>query len=183
LKQRRNLTLNQCFIIEAPVHEDERGSFREWYWPDEFPHRIEQGNVSSSVRDVIRGMHLNVNQPGQAKWVTCFSGEINDVIVDVRPNSPTFLKHEVVNLNSTSGQILSIPFGIAHGFVSLQDNTVVSYLVSSRYDPVNEVAINPLDQELGIDWGVLNPIISTKDRSAQSLSHFLERHSHALRKF
>lgn len=183
MKKRESLTLNNCFLIETSVLEDIRGTFREWYWQEDFPYEIAQGNISSSMLDVVRGLHLNICQPGQAKWITCFSGEINDVIVDVRPNSSTYLKHETVNLKANSGKILSIPAGIAHGFVSLQDNTLVSYLVSSKYDPINEVGINPLDHDLGIDWGVANPIISEKDRSAPNLAFFLEKYAIQLRDF
>lgn len=183
MKKRESLTLNNCFIIETPVLEDIRGTFREWYWQEDFPHEIAQGNFSSSMLGVIRGLHLNISQPGQAKWITCFSGEINDVIVDVRPNSSTYLKHEIVNLNANSGKILSIPAGIAHGFVSLRENSFVSYLVSSKYDPINEVGINPLDQDLGIDWGIANPIISEKDRSAPGLAFFLEKYATQLGDF
>lgn len=183
MKNREKLSLNNCFLLQSTTHDDNRGTFREWYWGHEFPYPVAQGNVSSSKLGVIRGMHLNVGKSGQAKWVTCFSGQINDVIVDLRPDSSTFMSHQVINLNSKSGQILCIPSGIAHGFLSLEENTVVAYLVSSQYDPVNEVAINPLDESLGIDWGIKNPIISEKDRTAPNLANFLEKYSDSLRNY
>lgn len=181
--QSKILSINDCFLYKTPTYEDNRGSFREWFWGDEFPFKVVQGNMSTSHAGVIRGMHLNISPVGQAKWITCFSGEINDVIVDVRPNSSTYLKHEVINLNSLSGQMLCIPSGIAHGFVSLRDNTVVGYLVSTEFDPVNEVGINPLAPELGIKWGVSSPIISEKDETAPGLTEFLEKYSSSLREF
>lgn len=183
MKEKFALSLNDCFLIQTPSYADERGFFREWYWAEEFPYQIVQGNTSSSNSGVIRGLHLSVSKLGQAKWISCFSGEINDVIVDVRPDSSTFLQHEIIRLSAADGQILSIPPGIAHGFASLKDDTIVGYLVSSKFDPENEVGINPLDGELGIEWGVSNPIISDKDKFALSLSEFLVKYSASLRGF
>lgn len=183
MKHRKNLSLNNCYLLESPVFQDDRGNFREWYWGYEFPHQPAQGNVSCSHAGVIRGLHLSISQRGQAKWITCFSGEINDVIVDLRPGSSTYLQHEVINLNSNSGRILSIPSGVAHGFLSLKDDSIVGYLVSSKFNAVDEVGINPLDSELGINWEASNPIISEKDRSAPGLFEFLEKHSSSLRAF
>jgi dTDP-4-dehydrorhamnose 3,5-epimerase len=179
----QNLEIQGCFLFKSSVFPDERGSFREWYWPDKVPFTPSQGNVSTSKKGVVRGLHLSVGATGQAKWITCLAGEINDVIVDLRPNSPSFLKMEIVTLSPSSGLSLSIPAGIAHGFASLKEDSIVAYLVSTPFDPAQEVGIYPFDSRLNINWGLQNPKISHKDQSGFSLDDFLLKYSDELGKF
>ena len=179
----QSLEIQDCFLFKSGVFPDERGSFREWYWPEKVPFTPSQGNVSTSKKGVVRGLHLSVSAAGQAKWITCLAGEINDVIVDLRPNSPSFLKLQVVNLSPASGLSLSIPAGIAHGFASLKEDSIVAYLVSAPFDPAHEVGIYPFDKRLNIDWGVQNANISSKDQSGLSLDDFLLKYQGELENF
>jgi dTDP-4-dehydrorhamnose 3,5-epimerase len=179
----QNLEIHGCFLFESVVFPDERGSFREWYWSERVPFTPSQGNVSTSKKGIVRGLHLSVSAAGQAKWITCLAGEINDVIVDLRPNSPTFLKMQSIKLSPSSGLSLSIPAGIAHGFASLEQDSIVGYLVSAPFDPAHEVGIHPFDKSLDIDWDVQNPKLSSKDQSGLSLDDFLLKYRGELENF
>jgi dTDP-4-dehydrorhamnose 3,5-epimerase len=108
---------------------------------------------------------------GQAKWVTCVSGLIKDVIVDIRPNSKTFGKWIEVELSGTSGNAVLIGEGLGHGFISLADTSTVAYLVSSQFSPSEEFEINPLDPAISINWGlhISELKISDKDKVAPGL--------------
>ncbi|MEI9907423.1 MAG: dTDP-4-dehydrorhamnose 3,5-epimerase family protein [Actinomycetota bacterium] len=139
-------------VAQSPVHRDERGSFREWFRGDQFQELlgrdfdVMQSNISISKKGVIRGIHYSMAKKSQAKWVTCVSGAIWDVVVDIRPSSPTFKQYVSVPLSSDTGDALFISEGLGHGFVALTDHTVVTYLLTSPYSPTEEFGINPLDQ-------------------------------------
>jgi dTDP-4-dehydrorhamnose 3,5-epimerase len=135
---------------------------------------ILQSNVSNSRKNVIRGIHFNQKQDFQAKWVTCLHGEILDVIVDLRLDSPTFAKWEAVTLNPTNGKSVILDSGLGHAFIALTDETIVNYSLTSRYDLKLEKSIHPLDPDIGINWPGVDWILSKKDQSAQSLNQFLE---------
>jgi dTDP-4-dehydrorhamnose 3,5-epimerase len=119
----------------------------------------------------VRGIHYSLAVKGQAKWVTCVSGLIKDVIVDIRPSSKTYGKWIEVQLSGTSGKAVLIGEGLGHGFVSLADVSTVAYLVSSPFSPSEEFEINPLDQAISINWGLpLSELkISDKDKNALTL--------------
>ena len=119
----------------------------------------------------MRGIHYSLAVKGQAKWVTCVSGLIKDVIVDIRPSSKTYGKWIEVQLSGTSGKAVLIGEGLGHGFVSLADVSTVAYLVSSPFSPSEEFEINPLDQAISINWGLpLSELkISDKDKNALTL--------------
>jgi len=122
---------------------------------------------------VLRGIHFAKNPPGQAKLVTCPSGEILDVVVDLRKDSETFGKWDSAMLNSKNRSMLFIPSGVGHAFMSLKDFSVVMYLCNEKYNPTNEFEINPLDPDLGINWPTnLAPILSQKDSNAPFLRDF-----------
>jgi dTDP-4-dehydrorhamnose 3,5-epimerase len=110
---------------------------------------------------------------GQGKWITCVSGAIWDVIVDIRPESPTFKNWIGIELSGASGDSLCIAGGLGHGFISLLDNSTVAYLLTSPYSPKNEFEISPLDPGLKISWPLANLILSDKDRSAPTLEEQL----------
>lgn len=168
------LGIKGAWLAESPVWADDRGFFREWFKPEAifsktgFDFSVQQANISVSKQGVVRGIHYSLAPEGQAKWVTCASGSILDVIVDIRPNSPTFKKIEYVELRSDQERSILIGSGLGHGFISLQDNSVISYLLSSSFAPEFEHAINPLDPELGINWGdnVNNFLISDRDSNS-----------------
>jgi dTDP-4-dehydrorhamnose 3,5-epimerase len=171
------LGIEGAWLAESPVWSDDRGFFREWFKSESIKQvvgrdfKVEQANISSSTKGTLRGIHYSLAAKGQAKWVTCVSGSIKDVIVDIRPNSKTFGKWIEVELSGKSGNALLIGEGLGHGFISLADVSTVAYLVSSPFSPSEEFEINPLDQALGINWGIsLSELkISNKDKNAPTL--------------
>ena len=170
-----------AWVAESPVLSDERGFFREWFKAEDVKSAsgrdfgIEQANISVSSAGTLRGIHYSIAPRGQAKWITCVAGSIKDVIVDIRPDSQTFGNWIEVLLTGDSGQAVFISEGLGHGFVALEDNTAVAYLVSTPFSPNDEFEINPLDQKIGINWGLnLNFLkISEKDRNAPTLEERL----------
>ena len=170
-----------AWLAESPVWSDDRGFFREWFKQEEILSKTgknfsaQQANISLSNKGVIRGIHYSLALEGQAKWVTCVTGSIIDVIVDIRPESKSFGKWIKVELSGDSGSSVFISEGLGHGFVSLVDNTTVAYLVSTKYSPNDEFEINPLDKKLGINWGMdLGQLkVSNKDMNAPTLSQLL----------
>jgi len=162
-------------LLAPPVFGDARGFFHESYRVDawsaagiEVP--FVQDNHSRSGRGVVRGMHVTLG-PGQAKLVRCARGRIWDVVVDVRPSSPTYGEWEAVELNDESMHQLYIPLGFAHGFCVLSDVADVVYKVSSYYDPTYERGFAFDDPEVGIPWPAdVELIVSERDRTAPPLA-------------
>lgn len=172
------LKINGCWVFKPKIYSDSRGDFYEWFQDSTFEKQagnkfeIAQANVSKSNKGVIRGIHFANVPPGQAKYVTCFTGSVFDVVVDLRKGSPTFGKWNSVVLDSRKPSALYIPSGIGHAFMSLEDNSTFVYLCDQRYNPANEYDINPLDPTLNIIWpSELIPVMSRKDLAAPS---FLE---------
>lgn len=169
------LSIKGAWLAESAIHVDARGSFQEWFkhstLEESANHHfsVAQANISVSNNDVLRGIHYSLSPLGQDKWVTCLVGHVWDVVVDLRPSSATFRKWVGIDLTPASGKSLFINSGLGHGFISRTANSVVSYLLSSEYDPSYEYEIDPFDQELAITWGSENPKLSDKDRSAPSL--------------
>ena len=172
------LGIEGAWLASSTVHGDERGNFREWFKALDVERvtdrkfDVQQANISVSARGVLRGIHYSMAEVGQAKWVTCVAGSILDVVVDIRPSSPTYKKWISVELSALSGQAVLIGEGLGHAFVSLQDGTTVAYLVSSPFSPTEEFEINPLDSEIGIDWKLQSAdlLLSDKDRIAPNLN-------------
>jgi dTDP-4-dehydrorhamnose 3,5-epimerase len=175
------LEIKGVWLAESPVWSDDRGYFREWFKSEQIKNStgrdfgIEQANISLSSTGTLRGIHYSIAPRGQAKWITCVSGSIKDVIVDIRSDSPTFGKWIEIELNGDSGKAVFISEGLGHGFLALQDNTAVAYLVSSPFSPIDEFEINPLDEKIGINWDMdLSRLkISDKDRNAPTLAERL----------
>ena len=170
------LSIEGAWLAELPLHNDNRGSFREWFKQTEllektgFNFFVSQANISISSSGVVRGIHYSLNPEGQAKWVTCLKGGILDVVVDIRPKSPTFRRVEHIELCAGEGKAVLIGAGLGHGFAALEDDSVVSYLLSTPFSPKVEYAINPFDEDLAIQWNTNNPIVSLKDQNAPSLA-------------
>jgi dTDP-4-dehydrorhamnose 3,5-epimerase len=178
----QELSISGAYVAMHKVFPDERGLFREWFKADEIESinttfSVQQANYSKSKQFVIRGIHYSVAPQGQAKLVTCASGQIVDVLVDLRVGSPTYLKVEYVELSEDCGKVVFIPTGVGHGFVVESESAAVVYLTSSGYAPDYEKAINPTDQELGIIWpiplGELG-VISNADTQAPTLAQAKE---------
>ena len=175
------LGIEGAWLAESPVWSDERGFFREWFKAEDVKSAtgrdfgIEQANISLSSLGTLRGIHYSIAPRGQAKWITCVSGSIKDVIVDIRPGSQTFGNWIEVELSGNSGKAVFISEGLGHGFIALEDNTAVVYLVSTPFSPSDEFDINPLDKEIGINWGMdLSSLkISDKDKIAPTLTERL----------
>jgi dTDP-4-dehydrorhamnose 3,5-epimerase len=173
-------------VIEPRVFRDARGFFLESWHRDRYAEigidrAFVQDNVSYSTRGVLRGLHFQNPMP-QAKLVSVLHGEIFDVAVDVRSGSPTFGQWVGETLCAESMRQLLIPEGFAHGFVVTGDSALVSYKCTERYFPEYDRCIRWEDPEIGIDWPVLDPALSEKDRSAPRLVELdkaqLHRFSH-----
>ena len=175
------LGIDGVWLAESPVWRDDRGFFREWFKSVDVKKAtgrdfgIEQANISLSSRGTLRGIHYSIAPRGQAKWITCVAGSIKDVIVDIRPDSHTFGKWIEVELSGSSGNAVFIGEDLGHGFLALEDNTAVAYLVSTPCSPTDEFEINPLDEKIGINWGMdLSDLkISDKDKNAPTLAERL----------
>ena len=175
------LEIEGAWLAESPVWKDDRGFSHEWFKVEDIKSvtgkdfAIEQANISVSSKGTLRGIHYSIAPRGQAKWITCVSGSIQDVIVDIRPSSTTFGRWIEVELQGDSGKSLLISERLGHGFMALEDHTAVAYLVSTPYSPEHEFEINPLDQKIGIHWNLDQELlkISDKDKSAPTLAERL----------
>ena len=179
--QIKNLKIPGCWVFTPKTFRDDRGYFFEWFQDSTFKAtvgdqlQIAQANCSVSNQGVIRGIHFAKLPPGQAKYVTCFSGSVFDVVVDLRKNSPTFGQWDSVVIDSTNPQALYIPSGIGHAFMSLEDNSTFVYLCDQRYNPGNEYDINPFDESIGIEWpSNIKPVLSEKDKLGSKFSDLFE---------
>jgi dTDP-4-dehydrorhamnose 3,5-epimerase len=172
----RPLSIDGAFEVTPVQHSDSRGTFLEWYRFDSLaaavghPLELAQANLSVSAPDVVRGIHFADVPPGQAKYVTCVTGAVLDVVVDIRVGSPTFGRWESIRLDDTERRAVYLAEGLGHGFCALSERTTVAYLCSSTYRPGHEHGIHPLDPELGIGWPAAEPLLSTKDGAAPSLA-------------
>jgi len=173
------LEVGGSWLFNSPVISDGRGHFREWFKSSEIEQvtgrtfQVAQANISISHRGVLRGIHYSLADKGQGKWVTCASGAIWDVIVDLRPKSSTFKRWIGVHLSAENGNAIFVPENLGHAFISLEDNSVVTYLLTSPYSPKDEHGIHPLDPELAIEWPPLELQLSEKDSSAPTLMELI----------
>lgn len=161
-------------IVEPVVFGDERGFFMETYSKTKYSEvgidaEFVQDNHSKSTRDVIRGLHYQVN-PGQEKLVRVLSGEVFDVAVDIRRNSPTFGRWEGVLLSAENKRQFYVPKGFAHGFCVLSDIAEFAYKCGDYYSPKDERGIAWDDPEIAIDWPLTHPILSERDKTHPKLS-------------
>jgi dTDP-4-dehydrorhamnose 3,5-epimerase len=177
----QQLNIKGAWLARSSVFTDNRGSFREWFKKSELNEitgqtfDVRQSNVSISNKGALRGLHYSLAAEGQSKWITCVSGSIWDVVVDIRPSSPTFKKWIGINLENGLGEALFLTDGLAHGFLALEDNSVVSYLLTSMYAPEKEFGINPMDPDLAIKWPIKAKYLSSKDLNAPDISHLIEQ--------
>lgn len=158
-----------AYVMHLREHGDERGSFARAYCQRTFAeHGLEsvmvQANLSvNRSAGTLRGMHYQVAPSEEAKLVRCTRGAILDVIVDLRPDSPTYLAHVAAELTAANRDALYVPPMCAHGFLTLEDDCEVSYLVSGFYDPASERGVRYDDPAFGIDWPAPVRVISPKD--------------------
>lgn len=168
--------LKDCIIIKPKVFGDERGFFLETYQEQRYQkagikEKFIQDNRSRSTRNVLRGLHFQINKP-QGKLVTVTSGEVFDVAVDLRPESETFGQYESVILNCSNKIQFYIPPGFAHGFCVLSESADFEYKCTDYYDPSDEGGILWNDNEIGIKWPITNPLLSNKDNNQQSFYEY-----------
>ena len=164
--------LKDCYILKPNVFEDNRGYFKAIIISElkELGFKeLVQINESKSNKGTIRGLHFQKNPYSQAKVVRCTSGKVLDVVVDLRVNSPTYLKWTSVLLTPENHQMLYVPRGFAHGFVALEDDTKFEYYIDNVYNKESEAGIIWNDKDINIDWeferyGIDNPIFSEKDK-------------------
>lgn len=179
LADARSLYIPGAWELTPQVFDDTRGLFLETFSARDLAARIgvefhvAQANVSVSREGTVRGLHFSDVPPGQAKLVTAVTGTVLDVIVDVRVGSPTFGESVSVMLEAEERTAVYLAEGLAHGFLALEPDSTVSYLVSTPYTPEAEHGIDPFDPALGIDWPAvaldgtpLDYVLSDKDRAA-----------------
>jgi dTDP-4-dehydrorhamnose 3,5-epimerase len=154
-------------LLQPPVFEDARGFFLESYHESRFadlgiPDRFVQDNHSGSRKNVLRGLHYQLQRP-QAKLCRVVEGEALDVVVDIRVGSPHFGRWVSAVLSARNRNQIFVPRGFAHGFLALTDSVQFLYKCSDFYDPADERGILWQDPDLAISWGVGNPLVSEKD--------------------
>ena len=178
----RELAVPDSYVVDLVAHGDPRGRFTEWYRADVlsgatgFGLPLAQANHSVSARGVLRGVHFALVPPGQAKYVYCPSGRMLDIVVDIRVGSPTFGMHDSVVLDSDEPRAVYLAEGLGHAFVSLADDTSVTYLCSTGYSPGREFAIDPFDPALALPWPTDMAFeLSPRDEAAPSLADAREQ--------
>lgn len=168
--------LKDVYIIEPQVFGDSRGFFMESWSKASFEKEglfydfVQDNHSSSSVKGTLRGIHYQKGADAQAKLVRCARGAVLDVAVDLRPTSTTYKQWVSVELSQANYRQLLIPRGFGHGFLTLTDEVEFLYKADNFYMPDREGSILWNDQELSIDWGVLDPILSEKDKNGPILS-------------
>lgn len=163
------------FVLKTVNHQDIRGGFQKLFNIDAFKvHNLgvnfKEMYYSVNHKDVLRGMHFQTPPHDHEKLVYVSNGRIKDVVVDIRTSSSTYGKYFVVELDGHSGMYLYIPKGFAHGFLSLEDNTIVNYAQTSGYNQEHDCGIDALS--FGFDWGVTKPIRSGRDLTFTTLDQF-----------
>lgn len=158
-----------AYLIELEPRGDARGFFARAYCRREMTAHGLMGEIAqcnaafTHRRGTIRGLHYQVGLAAESKLVRCISGSIYDVMVDLRPNSPTFLQHQGVELNAEDRRQVYIPAGFGHGYQALSDNAEIFYMVSAFHSPEDERGIRYDDPVLGIEWPLPPVMVSDKD--------------------
>jgi len=174
----RPLSVSGSFVVTPKIHGDDRGQFVEWFRADllsgatGMDFSVAQANLSVSSKGTLRGIHYADVPPGQAKYVMCSSGSIQDFVVDIREGSPTFGQWDSAVVSAAERNAIVLDVGLGHAFLALEDNTTVTYLVTDHYKPEAEHGVNPLDSDvaLGFALGSAELLLSEKDRDAPSLA-------------
>jgi dTDP-4-dehydrorhamnose 3,5-epimerase len=167
--------LKGAFIIDLDRKTDERGFFARAFCQNEFREHglkpiIAQANIASNAkRGTLRGMHFQYPPAAESKLVRCTRGAILDIIVDLRPESPTYLDHVSVELNEDNMRALYVPERFAHGYQALCNNTDTSYQVGEFYTPSTESGLLHDDPRLGLKWPLPVSVISAKDQAFRPL--------------
>ena len=178
--------LQGAFIIDLDRKEDERGFFARAFCQKEFRDHglksvIAQANLASNAkRGTLRGMHFQYPPAAETKLVRCTRGAILDIIVDLRPESPTYLEHVAVELNEDNMTALYVPERFAHGYQVLRDGTDTSYQVGEFYSPSAEGGLRYDDPRLGLKWPLPVAVISPKDQAFRPMSEIENEVKHRM---
>ena len=164
-------------VINPKIFGDDRGHFFESWSKESFAENgldldFVQDNQSLSSKGVLRGLHFQNPPFAQGKLVRVIKGSVLDVVVDIRKESSTYGQHFSIELNEENKTIFWIPPGFAHGFITLKDDTVFTYKCTGVYNSASEEALLWSDNDLNIDWGAINPLVSSKDLVAGSFKNF-----------
>jgi len=156
-------------LVKPSVFKDERGFFLETYKAGDFERagikeNFVQDNHSGSSKGVLRGLHYQKRPAVQGKLVRCTLGSILDVAVDIRKDSPGFGKWSAVELSAANAHMLYLPPGFAHGFLVLSDRAEIMYKCTGEFSPAHDAGIRWNDPDVGIKWGITDPLLSAKDR-------------------
>ena len=168
-------SLDGVYIITPQVFGDHRGWFCETYTAEKFKQLgidtvfVQDNQSYSKGKNTIRGLHFQTAPKAQTKLLRCTRGKILDVAVDIRKGSPNFGKWVAVELSAENKKMIYIPKGFAHGFLTLSEDVEVQYKVDEYYSPENDRSVFFNDPDIGIDWGIENPILSEKDLKAPFL--------------
>lgn len=162
-------SLKGAFVIDLEMRGDDRGFFARFFCEREYQqhglnqHIVQINTSLSKDRGTLRGMHYQVAPKPEDKVVRCIRGALLDVIIDLRPNSPTFRQHFKIELTPENRSMLYVPRGFAHGFMTLADYTEALYLVTEVYSPEHERGVRWNDPQFGIEWPMKPVVISKKD--------------------
>jgi dTDP-4-dehydrorhamnose 3,5-epimerase len=164
-----------CYLVEKPVFDDPHSSLHTVYkdsilLQSGIRFDIHEVLLSTSGKNVLRGMHFQLFPKGTAKVVACLFGEIFDAVLDLRKDSPTYLKTFTTLLSEDDNSMIYIPEGVAHGFYSFRDNSTILYMTSGIFSPEHDSGI--LWNSAGIDWPEESPIISDRDQQLAPLEAF-----------
>ncbi len=171
--------LSSAYIIELSPIEDERGKFARVFCKNEFSkigHTKEFVQFNHSInkkKGTVRGMHFQKQPYSEIKLIRCISGAVYDVIIDLRPNSKTYLKWFGEILSAQNMKMIYVPEGFAHGFQTLKSNSELLYHHTAFYNPVSEAGINALDKKINIKWPQPISLLSDKDKSWPSVNNIL----------
>lgn len=166
------LGIKGLFLIKSNIFKDDRGEFlkvfnKEIFLENNINFEIQESYYSISNKDVIRGMHFQTREFAHDKLVYVANGKVLDVVLDLRKSSKTFKSYETIELSAEEGALLFIPKGCAHGFKSLEDNTMIIYNVSTVYSSTHDCGVRY--DSFGMDWGIENPIISDRDKKFKGI--------------
>jgi dTDP-4-dehydrorhamnose 3,5-epimerase len=170
-----NTSLDGVYLIEPDIFEDQRGFFIKTFHAEIFKEKklscdFQESFYSISKKNVLRGMHFQVPPYEHAKLVYVTSGGILDVVLDIRKKSATYGKFIAVNLSAKNRKYIYIPKGCAHGFLSLEDGSIVIYLQTTVYSQKHDTGIRW--DSFGMDWGINNPIVSERDKTFPNFMDF-----------
>tara|TARA_B110000003_G_scaffold276566_1_gene323954 strand:- start:27014 stop:27556 length:543 start_codon:yes stop_codon:yes gene_type:complete len=169
--------IENLLVLEPKVFEDERGYFFESFNKKKLEdigikESFVQDNQSLSNKNVLRGLHFQAPPFAQGKLVRVIKGSVLDIAVDIRKESATYGKYFSIILSEQNKKMFWIPPGFAHGFLTLEDQTIFSYKCSGDYNPSSEGSLLWNDPQLNIEWNIDEPIVSAKDQEAQAFTSF-----------